>query len=66
MAGVWKIEDCYEHVPMCGRSWSRNWNKNTSLATEVVTLLSSFEAVEIGMRRHDEGKITIHTDCRKE
>ena len=51
---------------MCGSSWSRNWNNNTALSAEEVTSLDLVEAVEINMRRCDEGKITIHTDFRKE
>ena len=65
MVGLWNIEDHYEHVSMCGRSWSRNWNKSTALGTEAATLLCLVEVVEINMRGCDEVKINIYTDCRK-
>ena len=65
MIGGCKIEDCYECMSMCERSWSRNWNKNTALAAEAATLLDLVKAVEINMKGHDEGKITIHTDFRR-
>ena len=65
MEGVWEIEDDHGRMSMCGRIWSRNWNKSTDLATEAATLLDLFEAKEISMRGHDNGKITTHTDCIK-
>ena len=65
IASVWKIEDDYECVSMCGRSWCRDRNKNTALAAEPSTLLDLVDAVEINMRGHDEGKIKINTDFRK-
>ena len=65
MAGVWNIEDDYEFVSTCGRSWYINWNKYTSLAAEAEMLLGLVEAVEINMRGCDKGKITIRTGCRK-
>ena len=65
MSGVWKIEDDYELVSMCGISWHRNWNKNTCLAAKAATLLDLSETVEINMRGNVKGKITINEDCRK-
>ena len=65
MVGAQNIEDEHECTSLCGRSWSRNWNKNTELAAEAATLLDIVDAVEINMRGYDEGKIKINADFRK-
>ena len=60
MEGVWKIEEDFEHVSMCGRSWSRNWNKSTCLVAKSAKLLDLVKSVDVSMKGHDEGQIKIH------
>ena len=65
MAGVWKIQAFYECASNGNSMWSRNWRKNTALAAEAAIVLDLVAAVEHNMRGYDDGKIQIHTDCKK-
>ena len=65
MAGVQKIEDENECVSISNSVCSRNWRKNTSLATEEKIGLNLVETVVQNIIGYDEGKIKAREDCYK-
>ena len=59
------VEDANERTSTSNSAWSMNWNKNAALATEVTTVLGLVDTVVNNMKGFNEGKIVMHTDCRK-
>ena len=59
------VKDYWDCVEDKGSIWSRNWNKNTSLAAEAAILFALVNVVESSMRGYEEGKIKMYMDCKK-